>query len=170
MRYIIINTFCVMAGALALFLAYSAFVDIFGSYDAKIYTLMFFFGSFFVATVFGPCSCDRHTIDREKQIYHEIDPDLFNKIKDVITKNLPPRIVQGVQIKVAHPENNKMEVKGVARNVKLEEEILAEPEEPITEDYEPMDYIPPYAMEPDPFYELLNERHKARIIGRKDYI
>lgn len=131
MRYIIINTFCVMVGALALFLAYSAFVDAFGSHDAKFVTLIFFLGSFFVAAVFGPHSCDKHTIEKEKHVYHETDPDLLYKIKDLIKKNLPPRIVQGVQIKVAHPEKNKMEAKGIARNVKLEEEIIPEEPEPL---------------------------------------
>lgn len=173
MRYIIINTFCVMAGALALFLAYSAFLDAFGSHDAKFATLLFFLGSFFVAAVFGPHSCDKHTVEKEKHVYHETetDPDLFDKIKDVIKKNLPPRIVQGVEIKVAHPEKNKMEAKGVAKNVKLEEEILPEMEDLIIDEdrYEDMGLIDLGAMEPDTFYDMLNERRKSRIIEKKGF-
>ena len=152
-----------------MFLAYSAFVDVFGSHDAKFVTLIFFLGSFFVAAVFGPHSCDKHTVEKEKHVYHETDPDLFYKIKDVIKKNLPPRIVQGVQIKVAHPEKNKMEAKGIARNVKLEEEIIPEEPEPLFTDNDDT-YIPEmqtideeqqFGYDSHMFYELLCKKRPS---------
>lgn len=152
-----------------MFLAYSAFVDVFGSHDAKFVTLIFFLGSFFVAAVFGPHSCDKHTIEKEKHVYHETDPDLFYKIKDVIKKNLPPRIVQGVQIKVSHPEKNKMEAKGIARNVKLEEEIIPEEPEPLFTDNDDT-YIPEmqtideeqqFGYDSHMFYELLCKKRPS---------
>lgn len=155
-----------------MFLAYSAFVGVFGSHDAKFVTLIFFLGSFFVAAIFGPHSCDKHTVEKEKHVYHETDPDLFYKIKDVIKKNLPPRIVQGVQIKVAHPEKNKMEAKGIARNVKLEEEILPEMTNVAIEDNDANELsdIDVLALNHNTFLDIINERHKERKIIMKDYL
>lgn len=161
-----------MAGTFVLFLVYSALRDSFEKEDALIYTSFFFFGCFFIVAVIGPHSCDKHTVEKEKHVYHETDPLLFDKMKEVIKKSLPPRIVQGVQIKISHPEKNKMEAKGVARNVKLEEEILPEVAESLIEDNDDLEYIDGDIHDHShfAFYDMLNERYKERKIGRKEYI
>lgn len=161
-----------MAGTFVLFLVYSALRDSFEKEDALIYTSFFFFGCFFIATVIGPHSCDKHTVEKEKHVYHETDPLLFDKLKEVIKKSLPPRIVQGVQIKIAHPEKNKMEAKGVARNVKLEEEILPEEMESLVEDHDELGFVDGDIHDHAHFalIDMLNKRYKERKTGRKEFI
>ena len=64
--------------------------------------------------------------------------------------------------KNAHPEKNKMEAKGIARNVKLEEEIIPEEPEPLfseddsySTDMELIDEEQHLGYDSHTFYELL---------------